>query len=263
MYVFEISKPGTWLTGIPDHDRGETEALVRLLITCIEDAAVSLALFEDCLSDGDDFQKLLIQREADFERERTIASRLEAQILPSLEPEERFAASAEIRELAVAQAKKEAWAEGRIPDSYVRRRPFIHAKSFLYALDTLYKTLQLLAKMSSAPSEIGEVLGKLTAAFPNLIKVRDSAHHAEDRAQGKAHKRRIALKPISNNAISAPQGGVLVIDMLNGNRYGGTLADGTFGEIEVSSTSAIVAQQCVQRVLNCYQWSGPSEHFPR
>jgi hypothetical protein len=265
MYIFEISKPGTWLEGIPDdQERWETESLIRLLINCIEDAAVSLASFEECMSNSSgDFERLMEQREADSERMRSISARLEAELPPNLAPQERFAAYDSIREFAAVQAKREAWSSGRIPDSYVHRRPFIHAKSFLYALDTLHKALKLLSKTPSAPAEVAEALAELDTAFPTLISVRDSAHHVEDRVQGKAWKRRIDLKPVENEAISAPSGGALIVDMLNDNRYGGTLADGTYGEVEVSAESVAIAQQSLQRVVESYSWSGPSDHLPR
>jgi hypothetical protein len=265
MHIFEITKPGTWLEGIPDNqERRETESLVRLLITCLEDAAVSLASFENCVSGGaEELERRMKQRQDDQDREGSISARLESELSPWLTPQERFAAHESIRELAALEAKREAWSAGRLPDSYAHRLPFIHAKSFLYALDTLHKALELMSRTASAPTEVSEALAELGHAFPNLVSVRDSAHHVEDRVQGKARKRQIDLKPVANRAISAPTGGVLVVDMLNDNRYGGTLADGTYGEVEVSAASVAIVQQCLQRVLDGYRWSGPSEHLPR
>ena len=70
------------------------------------------------------------------------------------------------------------------------------------------------------------------------------------------------LKPLSNELIHAPDGGVLVVDSLNDNRLGGTLADGSFGEVEVSPQSVGTAQHFVQRVLDAFEWRGPTMHLP-
>ena len=155
------------------------------------------------------------------------------------------------------------WREGHLPQGYQDRIPFIHAKSCVYALDTLQKTLRLLAKVPDVPIDIAEALKEFELAFPDLVQVRDSSHHAEDRVQGKRRKDRIDLKPLANEAIHAPGGGVLVVDMLNGNRYGGTLGDGSYGEVDVSPQTVSTAQQCVQRALNAFDWHGPVMHMPR
>ena len=182
---------------------------------------------------------------------------------PDLAPEDRFKALDDVRDRASIEAKRQKWREGRTPDSYEHRLPFIHAKSCLYALDTLQKSLEVLAALSSAPAEVEAALAEFETAVPSLKHVRDSSHHAEDRVQGKKRKERIDLQPVTNSAIHAPGRGVLIVDMLNNNRYGGTLADGTYGEVEVSVETVSAAQQAVQRVLSAYAWAGPPTHMPR
>jgi len=150
-----------------------------------------------------------------------------------------------------------------MPESYASRIPFVHAKSCLYALDTLQKALAHLCRTASVPHDVLEARDDFEAAFPSLTHVRDSAHHVEDRVRGKARDKQIQLKPVVNEAVRAPDGGVLIVQSLINNRYGGTLADGTYGEVEVSTDSVAQAQQVVQRVLNAYTWRGPRDHLPR
>ena len=69
-------------------------------------------------------------------------------------------------------------------------------------------------------------------------------------------------QPILHGAIHAPDGGVHVLDMLNGNRYGGTLADGAFGEVEISVLTVASAQKVIQQVLDAFSWRGPGQHKP-
>ena len=263
MYIFELTKPGVWLDGFADTDeQREVESLLHLLTTCVNDAAVSLWLFESAQGAQAAAEDPAAKWEADRERESRIQATLERELPANLSPEDRFAASVRVRDEARIQARREGWANGEVPRSYVNRVPFVHAKSCLYALDTLHKALKLLSQKASAPSGVRSSLQAFEAAFPSLRDVRNSAHHVEDRIQGKHYDKTISLQPIVNPAISALAGGVLVVDLLSGNRYGGTLADGSFGEVEVSQTSVATATRVAQDVLNSYRWRGPAEQLP-
>jgi len=78
MNVFEIVMPGTWLEGISDVDeRRNIESLHRLLVACVEDAAVSLAFFESSLTQFSDYESRSAIRDQDRERERVVRERLE------------------------------------------------------------------------------------------------------------------------------------------------------------------------------------------
>ena len=72
----------------------------------------------------------------------------------------------------------------------------------------------------------------------------------------------IVAQPIVSNVIHAPGGGVIVLDMLDNNRYGGTLADGAYGEVEISAASVASAQQLIQQVFDAFSWRGPRQHGP-
>jgi hypothetical protein len=262
MYVFELDQPGTWLDSLNDESRHDAQSLLQLLNTCIQDAAIALSMFEEsqgALRASDHSERTW---ETDAMRERVVEERLESSLPPGLSPHDHFLALDRVRELARLEVKREKWRDGHIPSAYLHRMPFLHAKTYVYALDILHKALAKLSSIPEVPSAVADVLRDYEAAFPNLLDVRDSSHHAEDRVQGKRRQTRIELKPVVNDVISAATGGVLFVDILNGSRYGGTLADGSFGEVDVSPESLALAQACVQGVFNAFRWRGPAMHLP-
>jgi Haloacid dehalogenase-like hydrolase len=70
------------------------------------------------------------------------------------------------------------------------------------------------------------------------------------------------VEPITNNFINAPGGGVLVLNNLNGTRYGSTMSDGHYGEIDVSPESMQRLQAVLQALLLLFKWRGPRQHAP-
>ena len=259
--VFELVKPGVWLEGIDDEAvKRDVGCLVDLLVSTLTDAATSLIMFDESRRMR---PQSLDRAEWDSDRnaEAEIARRYDAELPADLSPDARFAAMDATRDRAKVETRRARWASGRLPESYTRRMPFIHAKSCLYSLDTMGKAPRQLAELPSAPAEVMQCFADFGAAFPTLVRVRDSAHHAEDRVQGKRYKARINLQPVSNSVVHAP-GGVLIVDMLNGNSYGSTLGDGSYGEVEISPSTVASARDIVQRVLDAYVWHGPKEHSP-
>lgn len=71
----------------------------------------------------------------------------------------------------------------------------------------------------------------------------------------------IDLKPIDNQLIKA-DGGALVLNCLNGTRYGNTMADGHYGEVDVSPQSMELLSSIFQEVLDSFQWKGQKSHLP-
>jgi hypothetical protein len=144
--------------------------------------------------------------------------------------------------------------------------PFLYAKSCLYALNTIAKALRTLAMMPGLPAGIAQARDDFEARFPTLVAVRDSAHHPEDRIRGvrgrAGRETPIATQPIMNEVVHAPGGGVIMLDTLNNNRYGGTLADGTYSEVEISAATVAGAQQVIQQVVDAFSWRGPRQHRP-
>ncbi len=59
------------------------------------------------------------------------------------------------------------------------------------------------------------------------------------------------------------EGGALVLNSLNGTKYGNTMADGHYGEVDVSPVSMESLSTMFQEVLNSFKWKGPKSHLPR
>lgn len=240
MYVFDLVKPGVWLEGVPDPEQArETESLLYLLESTLVDAALSLWMFDE--------SRLQVRRPSSPE-ERSASSGPDVWRLP-------------IDEALSARAKW--WAEGAVPDAYVHRIPFLHAKSCLYALDTIAKAIHLLAGQAGAPETSAALYQELTDALPALKDVRDAAHHPEDRVRGRTQKgAKIRPKAIDNAIAKAPEGSVLFVDTLSDNRYGGTTADGHYREVEISAEAVGFVRDIIQRVHLAYQWKGPIRIVP-
>jgi hypothetical protein len=261
MHVLTLRLPGTWLeVDMAPEIRREAEALFFLLESALADVAVSLALFEQSRAgiayERDDQEGLRLA-------EQTVRARYEIALSRETDPDTTWAMAMAINQQLRAEVQSARWEAGDVPRSYRHRLPFLYAKAFTYALDTIAKTLRTLQNLEGASPAAGDASDTFGQALPQLIHVRDSAHHPEDRVRGKDGRgRRIALQPIVNDAINAPGAGVLVIDQLINDRYGGTLADGSYGEVEVSLRSATLAQQAIQAALDAWTWKGWSRTAP-
>lgn len=57
-------------------------------------------------------------------------------------------------------------------------------------------------------------------------------------------------------------GGVLALDILNGDKYGSTTADGRYAEIEVNGATLTTVHACLQAVIDALPWRGRSRQCP-
>ena len=161
--------------------------------------------------------------------------------------------------------KREQWSNGLIPREFEQNLPFIYARAFLYAIDSFAKFLAILVQEDNAPEELAKFHAQFNYTFPHLRGVRNTAQHLEDRARGLGAGRNpqpLDLKPITNSLINAPGGGVLALNCLNGSKYGSTMSDGHYGEVDVSPESLEVLQTILQGVLDSFNWRGPKQHAP-
>jgi len=74
-------------------------------------------------------------------------------------------------------------------------------------------------------------------------------------------KKAMTLAPISNQIIEAPGGGVLVSDSLNDRRYGCTVNDGSYSEIDVADDTLEVARDAVQTIFDALPWRSGHRQF--
>lgn len=153
-------------------------------------------------------------------------------------------------------------APGQMPTSYEHRLVFIYAHTVLYALDAIGKVLDKLAEDTTLPSGVAAARDQYRVALPDLVQVRDSAHHTEDRARSLDRKGKpLTLQPVNNGLINAPNG-VLALSNLDRNKLGYTASDGHYREIEIGSASVAAAQTAIQQVLDAFSWRGPSRTIP-
>jgi hypothetical protein len=158
---------------------------------------------------------------------------------------------------------REKWERGVIPRQIRHHLPFICAKAFLTAADSIGKILMRLGERMDVPPETVAVCRGFYDSFPELREVRNSVQHIEDRGRGFGRRGRpLKLKPVNSGGINV-DGGALILNNLNGNRYGSTMADGHFGEIEVSATSLATIRDRIEAVISSLPWKGPPEVEPR
>jgi hypothetical protein len=258
MFVFEITTPGTWLDYEDREWSWRIEGLLRHLQSQFFEANAALNLFVQAASvrpprldhtrwELDAKRRSEIRVQIEQERGATLTRELWEEI--HFETEVRF--------------KREQWSQGGLPREFERIPRFLYARAFLYALDAFDKFLGVLSKEPSVPSELAALHAQIAAAFPDLRAVRNTAQHLEDRARGLgAGREPLDLKPIENQMINAPGGGVLVLDSLNGSKYGSTMADGHYGEVDVSPETMQRLQRILQEVLRSFRWRGPKQHSP-
>lgn len=263
MFPFELTYPGHWLDcpGVAENDVHEARIVFHILESHLADAALALRLFEHEAASN----RISVAFEPDTAstRRREMELQRELQLPADLSPEDRWAALNSIRFDVEVELKRERWAAGEIPEAHLRRAIFLYAQAFLFALDGIGKALKVLGSALWVPAAVMTAHDDFYRRLPTLTGVRDTSHHLEDRARGRNRRgKALALKPVMNTMVNAPGGGVLIIGSLNGNRYGSTMEDGSYGEVEVSAQSLAAAQSAIQTSIDALHWRPPKHHVP-
>jgi hypothetical protein len=258
MIVFEVVTPGTRLD-YEDRDWAwRTQGLLQSLQSQFFEANTALNLFIDALSIRRPFvDRKNWERDSEHRSEIRYAIQQERGGFQSWENWDEIHFETEVR------FKREKWANGSVPREFEHNLTFTYARAFLYALDAFDKFLGVLAK-EGVPAEVATHHAKIADAFPHLRGVRNTAQHLEDRARGLGAGRNpqpLELKPIKNEFANTP-GGVLILNALNGSKYGSTMSDGHYGEIDVPPESMQRLKDILEAVLTSFKWSGPRQHAP-
>src|ERR1700754_2054339 len=235
MFVFEIVTPGTWLDHEDKNWAWKIQNLLRSLESQFFEANAALNLFLSTQSVRPSFAA----RE-NWERD----SQRRSEIRRIVEQERggimSWQDSNEIHFEAEVRFKREKWSSGGVPREFEHNLPFIYARAFLYALDAFDKILGVLAKEENVPESVAKFQAQMVQDFPDLRGVRNTVQHLEHRLRGLGagkNPQPLDLKPFTNSLVNAPSGGVLALNCLNGSRYGSTMADGHYGEGDVSPDS--------------------------
>jgi hypothetical protein len=255
VYIPELIIPGNSIN-LPDPDQAHAvESQLYAFESGLDEAAVALDLFEQAQAHVDPRVNAESWRR-EIDRQATIRAKYEMDdgtAASSDSPEAQFYAEMWVRLRAEAAAKREDWAAGNLPKEYRRLLPFMYAKVFVYAIDSIRKALRELKRVASLPADVITQVDAFNVAFPTLGNVRNSTAHEEQRRLGvDRHGDPIPL--------TEP---VLVTGSLRGNRYGGTTEAGDIQEVEVSAATLEQACRIVQAVLDALPWKrGVPRHHP-
>lgn len=262
MIIFEIVTPGTRIAHENRDWAWKIEGQLEGLKLQFVQANIALNLFNSA-------QSIPISR-PDIE-DIVQSMQRQAEIRVDVEQEYANSTSCEKRDdihyEANVRFKREKWLSGEIPREFEQEQSLVYAKAFLYALDGFDKFLDVLAKEENIPESVKNLHAEVTQLFPHLRGVRNTAQHLEDRSRGLGARQRgrppqpLDLKPINHEHINAPRG-ALILSSLIGSKFGSTMADGHFGEIDVSVESMVKLQTLLEGTLNSFEWRGPKQHFP-
>ena len=144
------------------------------------------------------------------------------------------------------------------PSLAVRRLPYLHANTFVFALDYIARAASRLAAIPDAPAGVRAALDDFREAFPGLKGGRDSAHHRDERLVGIANRHRIEPKPVHTAQVNASIG-ITVLECFEGSLVGSTAENGEVAQVDVSETSLEAAHDCIVKILALYPWHGPPQ----
>lgn len=267
MRIYQIRYPGASIKFIDSDKDFEVLSSIYDLESVFIDAAVSLNLFElqmqrDMaeMADSETRNKNWFK---DRDRGIEIAKKIEAQFLSERKDINSYEQSLLIRELAAAEHQQEKLNAGVFPRSYQHRIKFIHAKSFVAALDMIGKLLtQLCKEYPTLPAAVTSQKDNFFKAFSQLKDIRDSLQHHEHRGRGlDRNGKPLDLQPGTKGGFQVGAGS-LVLNHLHGNKFGTTVNNGQFVEIEISDQTIVIAQQCIQGLIDSFSWTGPASLRP-
>lgn len=242
MYIIELNYPGTWLKFDNDESKREIESMLRSLEGIVTEAAISLSMFESCRSERPD-PKAEWKRDAELRRQIDEELRQEAGDLFYQD----FDKYRIISEKKLRQRKAEL---GILPRSYIHKIPFIHAHTFVYAVDSFGKFLEELAAYEGVPDGIQNCLDEFNRLLPSVRKIRNSALHIEDRSRGYGSwKEKKRGKKMETN-------GFLGLSNLENNFLCYTIDDGSYQKVEVSVNILSILVQLTNHLLVCFEWEG-------
>lgn len=264
MLIYEIRYSGSRAVGLDDEAAHALTGLLMLMESGVAEAAVSLHFFEAAMNDPEPFR---VPNAEEWNREsesrRSAAAKLMAELPSAQTREERWNAEQRVHEEASQEVHREAWRRGEWPRSYKHAVPFVYAKAFLYSVDSVAQALGTLAKEPWAPATISSIATAWEHRFPTIRQVRNTSQHQDERLLGRRQgNKKIALQPIVSGPIHAPGGGVTVLNNLNGNRFGCTMSDGHFGEIEVSQSTLVAVGSLTQQSIDAFTWEGVGRYAP-
>ena len=248
MEILELFKDGNWIDNEDSQLACNVGRIIEQLESCFNEALVSLILFDREKEKILDTTKL--EKEWLEDREKRI------QIQASIKHEFDLSVFGNYDKLSrkvESILNQEKLTEGKLPSFLQKRLSFIYAKSFLYSLDTIAKLINTLSDQIVDSTEVSKIKSMMGEKFPDLLHVRDSSHHIEDRVLGKHRKKIIELQSIDSDGIKTG-GGVLVLSHLSGSSFSCTMYDGHLGKVDVTRETLNIVRDIIQRVIDSFKW---------
>lgn len=252
IYVFKITIPGV---AINYESRYEED--FNSLLSCMEsqflEANVALNEYTKDKTQLDNIMDIPPSQV------RRIYEQRSEEILEELAsaPETKAYSSQAKESLAEDLLEKEIWTKNGGPNNFINRTVEMNAKAFIYAFDVFGKCLKSMNNLDK--NEVRKnIYTDFINMFPDLIEIRNSAHHLEDRVIRKQKfGKDIDLKhdPIYERA--------MVICGFTGDTFEMRLANGELGRIAITIDSMKNLFDIFNRVLNSFSWHGPQRTSPR
>ncbi len=157
MYIFELNYPGTWLEFENNELKFEIEEMLKSLEGIITEAAISLSMYEACQNHRND------QRE-EWEKDAELRRQIDEEI--KLEAGNDYYQDFEKYRLLSEKRLRSKKAElGIFPKSYLHKIPFIHAHTFIYAVDSFGKYLEELEAYDGMPEEVEQCVDEFNPDY--------------------------------------------------------------------------------------------------
>lgn len=121
----------------------------------------------------------------------------------------------------------------------------LYARSFVYSLDTIGQLIRVLQGSDQLPPSAREQCQRWLAEFGALRELRNSLQHIEDRLRGLGRRGTPLPKPL------------VILGAFRNNLFGGTTAEGTYVEVDVSASVLCQARAIIEDLLWSFQWLGP------
>jgi hypothetical protein len=248
MYIFELNYPGTWLDFKNDELRFEIEGMLRGLGGVITEAAISLSMYEACQLHRSDSRE---EWEKDVELRRQIDEEIRGEA-----GDDYYQDFEKYRLVSEKQFRAKKAELGILPGSYLHKIPFIHAHTFVYAVDLFGKYLDELKAYDGMPEEVTQCVDEFNRLLPSVRKIRNSALHIEDRSRGYGPPRE------KKQGKKMELQGFLGLSNLEGNFLCYTIDDGSYQKVEISVGVLNILVQLANNLLASFQWIGPAHVEP-
>jgi len=180
---------------------------------------------------------------------------------------------------------------GEIPSEILERQKYLYAKSYILSLSNIQDLFDALIKINSKlrlPEEIGVERRVFKKKFPFIADFRNSLVHLGDRIRKENKTKEISVPKIDPKStrptLEMTSSGLKIgnrllgkyvtdIRVINNELYsfGGfidrkfhiLLKNGELGEFELNLENLLTVRNCIQNILNSFNWDGREEKRPR